>query len=499
MNVLGIDIGTSSIKYVLTKKRRPVVSKKLPFSGDLEDIGPLLQQIRKDVGLSMDVRVLLTTVEIIKKTFTLPVLPKEELEEAAKWSLSKMLSEPLDEYIYIFGRLGFVEEKGIRRQEMYFFGAKREMIEKFVQKFEEEGFSTVSYISDVMASFIHIARELKKVKRTFAILDIGCKHTDLYIFRDGVLRMVREILTSGDSFTEALASGLNLSLPDAENYKREEGFSENLHSYLLPPFERLTGEIDRTIAVYNRSFPEDPCELLFLTGGGAHLKGLHEKLKEYLPISVERLSNYFQVEEDYLPAYFAATSDPILNLFPKEKLEWRKEKRSLRIALLSSVALVLFASLYSFHMYGQKKELDLKVKEEIRKIEEKRAFISKNAEILTGKLKDLERTYMELATRDVTFLSLLKSLSSFTPDNLYLKELNFERLSDKKIYLVEIKGISVGGDAEIESPLLNFLLLLERKGILRNPQLVEKNFKDFGKRKVLEFVIRGECEERVET
>lgn len=497
MSVLALDIGSFSLKYVLTRKKKPVLCRSLPFYGNIDELDSLLQQIRKEIGLSVEVRVVLTSLEILKRTFTLPQLPKEELKEAAKWSLSKMLPDPLEEYIYHFDTLGTIDEKGVLRQEMYFLGAKKEVITGLTEIFERNGFKNLTFISDVIVPFIHIGRLLKKVRENFGILDIGGRHTDFYIFKDGTLRMAREMLTSSESFTDALVSHLKVSFSDGEDQKIKKGFCEEFEPVFIPVFERLVGEISRTIAVYNQRYPDAPCEHIYITGGGTRLKGLEEKLKESLPVSLESLKEYFPVEEDYIPAYVLSISDPLLNLLPEEKIGALEKKRWFKVGAYSSAAIIFLLFLGSFYIIDQKKRLDMELGRELRLIEEKKEVV-RSLENLPIRLKELEGLLQEIKRKDRTFIFLLKSLSFLTPKELYVKELNFEKIRDKKTYVVEIKGISSGAEAEIEGPLIYFLFLLEKEGVLKNPMVVEKNVKDLGKRKIVEFVIRGECEEKVE-
>ena len=104
MDLIGIDIGTVSIKYVRWRGKRGkgtiVSSGEYPFQGGWKDLEEILATIRSREGGSLEAIVGVTSQEILKKSFTIPNLPKNEMAEAIAWSASKTVPTPLDEMDY---------------------------------------------------------------------------------------------------------------------------------------------------------------------------------------------------------------------------------------------------------------------------------------------------------------------------------------------------------------------------------------------------------------
>ena len=78
MDTLGIDIGTVSVKYVRYRKkgRGVVVSRgNYPYREAWEDIDGVLAEIKAREGTNVEVAVGITSQEILKKAFTIPVIP----------------------------------------------------------------------------------------------------------------------------------------------------------------------------------------------------------------------------------------------------------------------------------------------------------------------------------------------------------------------------------------------------------------------------------------
>ena len=89
MDILGIDIGTVSVKYVRYRKKGKgvVVSRgEYPYKEGWEDLEGILSSIKSREGVNVEVAIGITSQEILKKTFTVPVIPKEELREVLDWS-----------------------------------------------------------------------------------------------------------------------------------------------------------------------------------------------------------------------------------------------------------------------------------------------------------------------------------------------------------------------------------------------------------------------------
>jgi len=100
MDILGIDIGTISVKYVrYRKKGKGIVglARRVPLQGRLgglrghpffhQEQGRGERRSRHRHHLPGDP----------EKTFTIPVIPKEEMKEVLEWSASKIISIPLDD------------------------------------------------------------------------------------------------------------------------------------------------------------------------------------------------------------------------------------------------------------------------------------------------------------------------------------------------------------------------------------------------------------------
>ena len=550
MDILGIDIGTVSVKYVRMKGKGTIVSQgEYPHKGGWEDLNFVLTDIKDKEGTDVEIAVAVSSQDILKRAFTIPIMPKDEAKEAIEWSASKVVTTPLEDMIYENIVLGEISERGMKKEEVLFVGANKEYINILLSIFETVGFRRITTITDSGILYLPIAAEKKE--GPIAVVDIGGKQTGIYIFDDKRLRFIREILTASESFIDAIMSEFDLSYDEAEKYAIERGFNEESRHILAFPLDRLTGEVQRTFNVYARKYPERPITKIYVTGRGSRIPQLISMIQETFIEEIENLTSPVDIEEHFLPAYaLCIDTEPLVNLLP-EKLKARKRERTLRswfrIATICIVALLLIPSitmltnLRKFQISLKSEQADVASKKEQLRVLGSITSASRYGELIALK-KEIEK-------KDETFVTLLKFLSSRLPKDVYLRDIEFtdknrrfdiasrdpsrdllpkegpslketvkgavkeglavsapsggtDQPSAQNVtgsavgepdYAVTIKGYIFGDIDVLESALLNLVINLERSTLLRNIEVSKKEVKEIRGKKTLEFIIAGRC------
>jgi type IV pilus assembly protein PilM len=551
MDILGIDIGTVSVKYVRMRGKGTIVSRgEYAHKGGWEDLNFVLTEIKEKEGTDLEVAVAVSSQEILKRTFTIPVIPKEEAREAIEWSASKVVSSPLEDMIYQNVMLGEISERGMKKVEVLFVGANKEYINILLSIFENVGFRRIVTITDT--GFLYLPISAEKKEGPVAVVDIGGRQTGIYISDDKKLRFVREILTASESFVDAIMSELDLSYDEAERYAIEKGFTEESTGILSVPLDRLAGEIQRTFNVYARKYPERPISKIYLAGRAARIPNLMDRMAETFAEELEYLAPPTEVEDQYLPAHtLCITAEPLVNLLP-EKLKARKREMTLkswvRIASICIVALLLVPSI---GMLASFRKLQVAIRTENADVASKKEQLRLLAGITTAsRYGEFIAVRREIEKKDKTFVMLLKYLSSQLPKDVYLKEIEFtdrnrkfdlasrdptkelaskdgpslrdavkgaakESLSGASLsgspsqnpaqqsavsgtvtvsdYVVTLRG-NIFGDVDVqETALLNLVINLERSSLLRNVEVSKREVKEQRGKKALEFLIIARC------
>lgn len=530
MDTLGIDIGTVSVKYVrYRKKGRVVVSRgEYPYREAWEDLNGVLAEIKAREGTNVEVAVGITSQEILKKAFTIPVIPKEELKDVLDWSASKSVSIPLDDMRYEYVMMGEVDERGVRKEEVLFVGAHREYINRIMALFEDAGFKDVVLITDIGFTYLPMVQET--IEGSVAIVDIGGRQTGIYVFDNKRMRLIREIMTASESFTDVLISGFGLSTEEAERYKRENGFDETASDILAVPLERLGGEIQRTFNVYAQKFPSRPVAKVYITGRGALIPNLLEKLKTFLVEEVAYLPPQPDIEDEFAPAYVLASQrEGLTNLLPERVKAREREVQYTKYARIAGVAVLSILVILSLDRLASLNKVKTTLDSEKGDIAKKKEQLDRLGAIRSSLVyTELGPVVAEIEKKDPSLVVLLKYLSSRISKEIFLREISFDGPSEAPPapapsssssaappakaptgppanqppqsaprptpgtgMSVTLKGYIFGDVENMESELLRLLINLEKSGIVSGVMVTTKDIKEFKGRNAMEFVITG--------
>ncbi|MCX5809092.1 MAG: pilus assembly protein PilM [Proteobacteria bacterium] len=546
MDQLGIDIGTVSVKYLRwngKKGKGTIISKGVyPYTGDYGNLAEILDDIVIKEGNDLEVSIGLTSQNIQKRIFTIPILPKNELKDALNWSISKMISTPLEEMIYEFSMLGEVDERGTKKQEVLFTGIQKADADNILSAINLAGFQKFRLLTDIAFTFARAVEKDDK-KNSVAVIDVGGRQSGIYIFYNQKLCFVRDIMTASESFTDALMSEMNLSYDDAEKHKRDFGFNDEALVALSVPLERLSGEIKRTFSVYSQRYPEKPVRKVFITGGGAKIPGFFSKLAESLMEEMDKdlmeevidvLRPPVDIDDEYLSSYIlCANHEGLINLLPEEIKAQVKQEIYSKWIRIGTVAVVSVLIIFSLNILNKMNQANTSLQIEKTVIDEKKkqyvTFSNNLAATSSQNYNEFVAVQNEIKKKDVTFIALMKYLSATLPENIHLKELEFDvynkiitgipkepkkealRKSDdpqndaaalaakkaaeasEKDYGIKIRG-EIYGDVDLaETALMNILVRLQKMGFLYNVDIAQKEVKDIKGQKVLEFMLTARC------
>ena len=432
MDRLGIDIGTVSVKYLRWKGKKGkgivVSTGSYAYTGEYDKLAEILDDIILKEGSELEVSVGLSSQDIQKRIFTIPILPKNELSEALKWSVSKLLSTPLEEMIYEFSMLGEIEERGTKKQEVLFIGIQKTDADNILKVINQTGFQRLIMFTDTAFTFAPVTE--KDDKNSIAVIDVGGRQTGIYIFYNQQLCFVRDIMTASESFTDALMSGLNLSYNDAERYKRDFGFHEDALIALNTPLERLSGEIQRTFSVYNQRYQGKSIKKIYITGGGSKIPGFINKLSESLTEETETMQTLPNIDDNYLPAYnLCLYAEGFVNLLPSEIKETVKQEIYKKWIRIGTVAVASLLVILSLNIISKLNSINITLKAEKNVLDEKKKQYDTLSRIAAASTQYSEFVAIqnEIQKKDITFLTLMKYLSSTLPENVHIRELEFDR------------------------------------------------------------------------
>ncbi|MDQ7826183.1 MAG: pilus assembly protein PilM [Candidatus Eremiobacteraeota bacterium] len=124
-----------------------------------------------------------------------------------------------------------------------------------------------------------------------ALINVGSRLTSIIIVRGSSPYYNRSFLLGGRNFTHAFQMGHQSSWKDAEAYKRSYDAMRR-EIALEPVLQKWLNQVKKTLAAFEAFDKSGDAAVgeIFLTGGGASLKGLDARLQEYVEtrVSFER-------------------------------------------------------------------------------------------------------------------------------------------------------------------------------------------------------------------
>jgi len=232
--VLGLDIGTSSIKAILLKVTKeevelanagmvelhldPVVENKEKRARVIEGIKKLLEE---NEIKAREVVIAVPGQSVITRHLKLPPGARERLAQVIKFEAQNQIPFPLDKVGMDYQALPGKEGEEVK---VILTAMKKELIDDHLALAEETGLSCVAM--DISSLALYNALRFKKPPKeaeVVALIDIGATTTDISVHRDGILEFTRSAPVAGNDLTEAIQTKLGVPFNEAEKLKREEG------------------------------------------------------------------------------------------------------------------------------------------------------------------------------------------------------------------------------------------------------------------------------------
>jgi type IV pilus assembly protein PilM len=362
-NVLGIDIGSSSIKIVQidTTTKIPLIYgyafEEIPF--DLRNKGQKTEEfiIKALRNLIKEKRLIDSLCEsylsgngVYVYSGLIDSVAENEVVEAVSSVLEEKITFALDEATLKYTITGETTTRTGDKLEVTAVAAKNDVIKKSVWLIEEAGLQ-ITGISTPSYSFENIFHlKLSSVPSNVVVLNLGSKRTEINYYRDGKFVLNREVsVASSDinkvNITKVSNQGVNITIDTekAEDLKRNYGviinpasvkqnpILSNYASLSRPVLEKMSAELKRSLAFFQRSASVSKMDKIFIAGGGGNLNNLSLYFKKELNIDVEPfpVNKYFKIDKKLINE---ETEGQILNtIIPSCGLFWDKTEGKINL------------------------------------------------------------------------------------------------------------------------------------------------------------------------
>jgi type IV pilus assembly protein PilM len=331
-SVIGVDVGSSSIKIVQLRASRGIAI--LETYGEIA-LGPYAKQpVGKSVKLSPESLAQALT-DLMKEanvtsrtgglsipfssslvsTISLPDVDDESLKRIVPIEARKYIPIPVSEVTLDYSIIPKEEGEDSALAPVRAAGPAqaptREVLLVAIHNALLEQYHTITTGAGLTVDFYEI--EVFSAIRSalghglapILLVDVGASSTKMYVVERGVVRLTHLVTQGSQHMTETLARSMEWEFEKAERIKREIGLAgstaysvdenERIKSALLSTLTRVFSEVNRVVLNYGQKYNKHVARVV-LTGSGASLPGLAAHARQSLNTEVEVANPFGRTE-----------------------------------------------------------------------------------------------------------------------------------------------------------------------------------------------------------
>ena len=306
-SVLGLDIGSSSLKVVQLRKDRDTAvletygelalgpyaggevgqATNLPADKIAENLKDLLREANvttTDAGVSIPFsRSLLTLVELPRaKT---PEEQKTIVELEARKYIPVPVSEVQLDWFLVPDPVSEGQAPS-QKVKVLIVAVHNDELTLLQNVVAAAGLTTNFYEIEIFSTIRSVVDEPVK---PVMVLDIGASATKVYVVEHGVVALSHNIPQGGQDVTRTIASAQGFEIGKAEALKKEHGFNVEGSQYdkqtIELVFSHIFEESKRVLTQYETN-RKAPVSAIVLTGGGGVTKQLAKYAKEFFGVEI---------------------------------------------------------------------------------------------------------------------------------------------------------------------------------------------------------------------
>ena len=302
--VVGLDIGSSSIKAVELKKTKQgyelvnfglePLSQDTVVDGAIMDaplVAAAIGTIFERQGIkSKGVATSLSGHSVIVKPVSLPLMTEEELYDRVQQEASQHIPFDIADVNLDYQLLDTTDSQ----MNVLLVAVKKDKILNYTNVLAQAGKTPA--VVDIDAFAVQNCYEVNydpDPGSTVALLNIGASVMNINIARGGAPLFTRDVSVGGNQYTDALQKELDLSYDDAERLKKGEAIAgvaeEHRGTILRSVSDILILEIQKTFDFFHATAAGENIQRIYVSGGSARVPGLVDLLRDEFALPVEEL------------------------------------------------------------------------------------------------------------------------------------------------------------------------------------------------------------------
>lgn len=296
--MLGVDIGSSSVKIVQLKREKGRVILETygaialgPYAGveigratalGAEKLAEALKDVLREANATtQDAAIAIPYASSLVSILKLPKAVEKQLAQVVPIEARKYIPVPINEVLLDWFMVSDPKKGGVDAKiEVLMVAIHNDTIAKFRTIGTDAQLSTAFFEIEIFSA---VRAALDHGLAPVAVADLGAGTTKFYVVERGLIRESHIINHGSQDLTLAASRALNLSIMQAEERKRKYGLTggpelTDLKKSLELSLSPLIAELSRTMVAWEQR-NNQTLSTLVLTGGGATLKGLKELMQ----------------------------------------------------------------------------------------------------------------------------------------------------------------------------------------------------------------------------
>lgn len=311
--VLGLDIGTSSIKIVeLDVKKTGITLNRFAMlqtpdismaGGEIVDLQPISSVVQRLVQEIKSNRksacVGLWGSSVIVKKISVPKMDLKLIPDQVRWEAEQYIPFDINDVNLDYHVLSSSRESDVL--DLLLVAARHEQILKFVEISETSGLSCTHLDINGFALANCFSKNYKiGSEDVVAVLNIGAQYTNFIVLKGKSLIFCRDIPVGGMIYTADIQKTMGISIPEAESLKlsasSQDAVPEEVSQVIQASHEIFCDEIQGSLDFFHNTTPGVTVNKCFVTGGGSRTPGLIEYMSQALKMPCEPLNPFAKIK-----------------------------------------------------------------------------------------------------------------------------------------------------------------------------------------------------------
>src|SRR5215475_2249291 len=320
--IVGLDIGSSSIKAVELKKTKGAVhvahlgverlGSDIVVDSMIVDSGSVSSAISKLFSeRKFGSKLVATAVSghsVIVTKISMQTVPEGEVPELLQTEAAQYIPFDMNDVNLDYQVL--TEDPNEPQMDVLLAAVKKDKILNYTNVLSLAG--KIPEVVDIDAFALQNCYEYNyepSPTSTVALLNIGASVMNINIVKGSTPLFTRDVSVGGNQYTDSLQKELDLSFDDAESLKlgrRVGTVSEDAKQPILQQVtEIIVLEIQKTFDFFRATASGEHIERIFVAGGSSKVPGLVEALRQEFSLPVEILNPFQRI----LPPMDASEND----------------------------------------------------------------------------------------------------------------------------------------------------------------------------------------------